>query len=102
MPKIPSVGCRAGFSRWFISRKAGALKIVSVVPSEAASDIGISSREGDRFCSRASRIMIGSIMAVIIRWCENAASAATAGITTRIARHSREPAAARSRRRCAR
>ena len=37
--------------------------------------------------------MIGSIMAVIMRWCENAASAATAGMTTRIARHSLEPAA---------
>ena len=93
MPKIPSVSWSPVCSRWFIRRKAGALKIVSVVPSEAASDIGIRSREGERFCTRASRIMIGSIMAVIMRWCENAASAATAGITTRIARHSLEPAA---------
>ena len=67
MPKMPSVSCPPVSSRWFISRKAGALKIVSVVPSEAASDIGISSREGDRFCTRARRIMIGSIMAVIMR-----------------------------------
>ena len=37
--------------------------------------------------------MIGSIIAVIMRWCEKAASAATAGITTSIARHSRAPAA---------
>ena len=93
MPKMPSVACSPVNSRWFISRKAGALKMVSVVPSDAASDIGISSRDGDRFCSRASRIMIGSIIAVIMRWCENAASAATAGITTRIARHSLAPAA---------
>ena len=93
MPKMPSVAWSLVCSRWFISRKAGALKIVSVVPSEAASDIGISRREGDRFWTRASRIMIGSIMAVTMRWCENAASAATAGITTRIARHSFAPAA---------
>jgi hypothetical protein len=38
-----------------------------VVPSEAASDIGISSRDGESFCSRASRIRIGNIMAVIMR-----------------------------------
>ena len=93
IPKMPSVAWPLVCSRWFISRKAGALKIVSVVPSDAASDIGISRRDGDRFWTRASRIMIGSIMAVTMRWCENAASAATAGITTRIARHSFEPAA---------
>ena len=67
MPNTPSVSCPPVSSRWFISRKAGALKIVSVVPSEAASDIGISRREGERFCTRARRIMIGSIIAVIMR-----------------------------------
>ena len=67
MPKMPSGSWSPVRRMWFISRNAGALKIVSVVPIEAASDMGISSRDGASFCSRARRIMIGSIIAVIIR-----------------------------------
>ena len=54
-------------SRSFANRKAGALIRVNVVPSEADSDIGINRREAANFCSRASRIRIGSIIAVTIR-----------------------------------
>ena len=64
---MSSPGCPGRLSRLFASRNAGALKSVSVVPSEAASDIGISRREAGSFCSRASRMRIGSIIAVTIR-----------------------------------
>ena len=50
-----------------VSRKAGALNSVSVVPSEAASDMGISSRDAGICRSRDRRMTIGSIMAVTIR-----------------------------------
>ena len=93
MAKISRPGWPERFSRSLASRKAGALIRVSVVPSDAASDIGINSREAASFCSCASRIRMGSIIAVTIRWCENAASAAVAGITTAIVRHSLPPAA---------
>ena len=63
------------------------------MPSEAASDMGINRREVASFCSRAKRMRMGSIMAVTIRWCEKAASAAVAGMTTAIVRHSLPPAA---------
>ena len=75
------------------SRKAGALTRVRVVPSEAASDIGISSREAGRRFSRPCLSSSGSIIAVTITWWVNADSAATAGITTAIARDSLRPAA---------
>ena len=48
------------------SRKAGALTRVSVVPSEAANDIGINSREAGNLYSRAWRSRIGTIIAVTI------------------------------------
>ena len=67
IPNMPSVACSPVSSRWSTSRNAGALKSVSVVPREAASDIGISRREAERFCTRAKRIMIGSIIAVTMR-----------------------------------
>ncbi len=67
IPSTPSGSWSLCSRRRFISRNAGALKSVSVVPSEAASDIGMSSRDGDRFCTRARRIMIGSIIAVTMR-----------------------------------
>ena len=54
-------------SRLFASRKAGALNRVRVVPSDAASDMGISSREAASFCSRASLRRMGSIIAVTIK-----------------------------------
>ena len=92
MVKMPRPVPSARLSRSPASRKAGALNRVRVVPSEAASDIGISRREAASFCSRASRIRIGNIIAVTITWCEKAASSAVAGITTAIVRHSLPPA----------
>ena len=79
--------------RSLASRKAGALTSVSVVPSDAASDIGISRRDAGMFCSCAWRRVIGSIIAVTITWWVNEASAATAGISTATARASLRPAA---------
>src|SRR4249919_2304561 len=79
--------------RSLASRKAGALTSVSVVPSDAASDIGISRRDAGMFCSCAWRKVIGSIIAVTITWWVNEASAATAGISTATARASLRPAA---------
>ena len=77
------------------NRNAGALNSVSVVPSDAASDMGISRRDAGQASARARcRIRIGSIIAVTITWCENAASIATvAGMTTAMVRHSLPPAA---------
>src|SRR3546814_17860911 len=51
-------------SRLSASRKAGALTRVRVVPSEAAKDIGISSRDADSPFALAQRVRIGSIIAV--------------------------------------
>ena len=75
------------------SRKAGAPTRVRVVPSEAASDIGISRREAGNWRSRACRSNSGSIMAVTITWWVKAASSATSGITTPIVRASPCPPA---------
>ncbi len=49
------------------SRKAGALITVSVVPRDAARDMGISTLEGGMPLSRARRMRIGSIIAVTMR-----------------------------------
>jgi len=51
MPRPSAPGVRSSMS--LASRNAGALTRVSVVPSEAASDIGISRREAGRCRSRA-------------------------------------------------
>ena len=91
MPSPPWPSLRS--IRSSASRNAGALTRVRVVPSDAASDIGISSRDAGSFRSRACRTRIGSIIAVTMTWWVNAASAATAGITTAIARDSLRPAA---------
>src|SRR5690606_12408360 len=80
-------------SRLSASRKAGALTRVSVVPSEAANDIGISSRDADRPFALAKRFRIGIIIAVTMTWWVNEAIAATAGMVTAIARASLLPAA---------
>src|SRR3546814_16331330 len=55
-------------SRLSASRKAGALTRVRVVPSEAAKDIGISSREADSQFALAKRVRSGSIIAVTMTW----------------------------------
>ena len=86
--KIPSPSAPARCSWSLASRNAGALTRVRVVPSEAASDIGISSREAGMWRSRACRSSSGSIIAVTITWWVKAASNATTGITTAIVRHS--------------
>ena len=93
MAKMSSAGRSARLIRSLDNRNAGALNSVSVVPSDAASDMGISRRDAASFCSRAMRIRMGSIIAVTITWCENAASAAVAGMTTAMVRHSLPPAA---------
>ena len=78
----PRAGSPFRASMSLASRKAGALTRVNVVPSDAASDIGISRREAGRPVSRPCRNSSGSIIAVTITWWVNADSAATAGITT--------------------
>src|SRR3546814_17362222 len=80
-------------SRLSASRKAGALTRVRVVPSEAAKDIGISSREADSTFALAKRVRIGSIIAVTMTWWVNEAIAATAGMVTAIGRATLLPAA---------
>ena len=80
-------------SRLLASRNAGALTRVRQVPSDAASDIGISSRDGARPLVLASRPMIGSIIAVTITWWVKDAMIATAGIVTAITRASLLPEA---------
>ncbi len=91
--KMPRLSAPARCSRSFASRKAGALTRVRVVPSDAASDIGISRREAGSWRSRACRSSSGSIIAVTITWWVKAASSATSGITTAIVRASPRPPA---------
>ena len=93
MEKMCSSPASARSSRSAASRKAGALTSVSVVPSDAASDIGIRSFDGDSPRACAMRVTIGSIIAVTITWWVNDDSAATAGMMTSTARHSACPAA---------
>jgi hypothetical protein len=59
---------------------------VTVVPSEAANDSGISSREAGRFRRRASSSVTGSIAAVVVTWWVKADSSATAAVMTPTAR----------------
>src|SRR5690606_31296945 len=89
--KIPSPSAPVRSSMLSASRNAGALTRVRQVPSEAASDIGISSRDTDSPRALANRVRIGSIIAVTITWWVNDAIAATAGIVTAIARDSLLP-----------
>src|SRR3954451_10105472 len=80
-------GGRPALSRTLLAiRKAGAPMIVIVVPSEAAIDRGISSRDGAMSRSAASFIVVGSITAVVVTWCVKAENSATDGMITATAR----------------
>src|SRR3546814_5055705 len=89
--KIPRPSAPVRSSRLSASRNAGADTRVRQVPSDAASDIGISRREVDKPFALAKRVRIGNIIAVTITWWVNDAIAATAGIVTATARASLLP-----------
>src|SRR5690606_10130153 len=64
------------------TRKDGAAITVIVVPRDAANAMGIISCDAGRFLLRFRLRITGSIMAVTIRWWENAAISATDGMIT--------------------
>src|SRR3546814_9798737 len=66
--KIPRPSAPVRSSRLSASRNAGADTRVRQVPSDAASDIGISRREFDKPFASEQRIRIGNITAVTLTW----------------------------------
>lgn len=64
--KMPSPGRPASWSTCEAMRNAGAPMIVIVVPSEAANDMGISSREAGMLRARERSSVTGSMIAVVV------------------------------------
>ena len=66
--------------------------MATVVPSDAAKDMGIKSLDAGILLSRDNFNIGGSMMAVMVTWCVNADSKATDGMTTPIIRSKLFPA----------